>query len=310
MVGSGRGARVSARHRVLRGFFRCILLLGAPLVTSGCNDLALPRIPSLARDSAAEPPGEKTSPGKRREEKRGDSLRTGSDADRFALVRKGLRRLVVAQETFFAENGAYNGDLSLIGFTSERNTTIRLLWVTPDGWAASGVHADLPGRDCVVFVGQVHAPPTTLKYVRQGREGVPVCDDSSRPTRTVASSPPAEPKPPAETLPDTGNALEAVNPRTLMKADLRSLVRSQETHFATQGVYARRTEPLALQYLWRPGVRIKILAADRQSWAAKATHPRLPGKSCVIWFGSVSERPVTDAQRRAGRGSGVPECDE
>ena len=308
MIVSGRGS--IPRYRVLRECLWCSLLLGAPLTISGCNDLPLPRMPSLARDSAAEPPSRTASSGKRNDEKGDNSPATGSDAERFAVVRKGLRRLVAAQETFFAENGAYNGDLSLIGFTPERNTAIRLLWVTPDGWAASGTHADLPDRDCVVFVGQVHARPTTLKYLRQGREGVPICDDSSRPTRTVAASPPPKPTPPAETLPDTGNALEALNPRTLMKADLRSLIRSQETHFATQGVYARRTEPLAIQYLWRPGVQIQILSADRQSWAAKATHPRLPGKSCVIWFGSVSQRPVTDAQRRPGRGSGVPECDE
>jgi hypothetical protein len=161
----------------------------------------------------------------------------------------------------------------------------------------------------VIFVGQVHAPPTTLKYVRQGREGVPICDDSSRPSAPVAASPPPEPKP-AETASDTGSALEALNPRTLMMADLRNLVRSQETYFANQGVYARRTEPLALQYLWRPGVRVKILAADRQSWSAKATHARLPGKSCVIWFGSVAQRPVTDAERRQSQGAGVPVCDE
>jgi hypothetical protein len=224
-------------------------------------------------------------------------------------VRKGLRRLVAAQETFFAENGAYSGDLSVIGFTPEKNTAVRLLWVTQDGWAASGSHTDLADRDCVVFVGKVHAPPTTLKYVRQGREGVPVCDDSSRPSAPVAASPAPEPKP-AEALEDTGSALEAVNPRTLMKADLRNLVRSQETYLANQGIYARRTEPFGLQYLWRPGVRVKILAADRESWAAKATHRRLPGKSCVIWFGPATLLPVTDAQRHQSREAGVPVCDE
>jgi hypothetical protein len=285
----------------------CGVLLCLTLTTSGCSDFALPRLPaSTAGDSAPEP-ASAAKPA--RNHPKSDSVSGSTEAQRFAAIRKGLRRLVAAQETFFAENGAYNGELSLIGFTPEKNTTIRFLWVTRDGWAASGTHADLPEKDCVVFVGQVHAPPTTLKYVRQGREGVPICDDSFRPTAPVAASPPPEPKP-AELPADTSNALEALNPRTLMKADLRNLVRSQETYYATQGVYARRTEPLGIQYLWRPGVRIKILAADRQSWAAKATHPRLPGKSCVIWFGSVTQRPVTDDQQRQGRGSGVPECDE
>jgi len=284
----------------------CRLLLAVPLVTSGCSDWSLPRRAAVA-DTTPAPASPPKPSGNRPGKKAGEST-----TESFARVRKDLRRLVAAQETFFAENGAYSGDLSVIGFTPEINTTVRLLWVTRDGWAASGSHTDLPGRDCVVFVGQVHAPPTTLKYVRQGREGVPVCDDSSRPSRPsepIASSPAPEPKP-AKAVDDTGNALEALNPRTLMKADLRNLVRSQETYLANQGIYARRTEPLALQYLWRPGVLVKILAADRQSWAAKATHARLPGKSCVIWFGSVPQRPVTDAQRHQSREAGVPVCDE
>jgi hypothetical protein len=258
----------------------------------------------VTSDTAPAPASQPKPPRNRGGQKSGEST-----AESFAQVRKGLRRLVAAQETFLAENGAYSSDLSVIGFTPEKNTTVRFLWVTRDGWAASGSHTNLPERDCVVFVGQVHAPPTTLKYVRQGREGVPVCDDSSRPSQPVASSPPPRPKP-AEPVADTGSALEALNPRTLMKADLRNLVRSQETYLANQGVYARRTEPLALQYLWRPGVRVRILTADRQSWAAKATHARLPGKSCVIWFGSVPQRPVTDAQRHQSREAGVPVCDE
>jgi hypothetical protein len=95
-----------------------------------------------------------------------------------------------------------------------------------------------------------------------------------------------------------------------MKVDLRNLAHSQETYFKMQGSYARRTEGLALQYLWHRDVQIKILAADAQSWAAKATHARFPGKSCVIWFGTVAQRPGTDAQGRVEGRSGVPVCDD
>jgi len=59
-----------------------------------------------------------------------------------------------------------------------------------------------------------------------------------------------------------------------MKVDLRNLAHSQETYFAMQGVYARRTESMALQYLWHPQVRVKILTSDGQSWAARR---RMPG---------------------------------
>jgi hypothetical protein len=104
--------------------------------------------------------------------------------------------------------------------------------------------------------------------------------------------------------------LDALDPRVLMKVDLRNLAHSQETFFAMQGFYARRTENLALQYLWHRDVHVKILSADAGSWAAKATHARFPGKSCVIWFGTVTERPRTDAQRRGESRAGVPVCDD
>jgi hypothetical protein len=104
--------------------------------------------------------------------------------------------------------------------------------------------------------------------------------------------------------------LDELDPRVLMKVDLRNLAHSQETFFAMQGFYAKRPENLALQYLWHRDVKVKILAADGGSWAAKATHARFPGKSCVIWFGTVTERPRTDAQHKLESRPDVPVCDD
>jgi hypothetical protein len=168
------------------------------------------------------------------------------------------------------------------------------------------MHSGLTGRDCVIFVGQAKAPPTTLKHVRSGKEGFTVCDDSRAPPEPPAA-PPAKPTP---RVAEAASELDLLDPKVLMKVDLRNLAHSQETYFAMQGIYARRTEPLALQYLWHRDVRIKILAADEQSWAAKATHARFPGKSCVIWFGAVAQRPATDGQQRHETRSGVPVCDD
>jgi hypothetical protein len=111
-------------------------------------------------------------------------------------------------------------------------------------------------------------------------------------------------------LPDTGSALDAVDPSVQMRVDLRNLVRSQDTYFGLQGVYARRTEPFALQYLWHRGVTITILSANDASWSAKATSARRPGKSCVIWLGAVPHRPATEAQRRVPERPGIPVCDD
>jgi hypothetical protein len=286
------------------------LLLTSVLVLSACSDLSLSRTRAAAGDSAE--PG---NPPKPSEAVRGKPSRVSpaTATAGFAEIRRNLRRLVAAEETFFAENGTYSDDLSHIGYKPDSNTTIRFLWLSRDGWAASGTHSDLPGRDCIIFVGQARKRPTTLKYVRSGREGVPVCDESRtpppQPSAPVAVQP-TEPAKPDSAPPDTGSALDVLDPRVLMKVDLRNLAHSQETFFAMQGFYARRTETMALQYLWHKNVRVKILASDAESWAAKATHARFPGKSCVIWYGPMAQRPVTDAQQRREGRPGVPVCDD
>jgi hypothetical protein len=72
---------------------------------------------------------------------------------------------------FYTENGAYTEDFDRLGFQPEGEASFRFLWLTRDGWAASGTHPAVPGRDCVIFVGRVNAAPTRHKYVRTAREG-------------------------------------------------------------------------------------------------------------------------------------------
>ncbi len=286
-------------------------LVAASLVSVGCGDLRLPRIRTAeSADTTADPESVPARP------KRPAVGRTDPAVEnaRFSEIRRNLRRLVVAEETFFAENGTYSEDLSHIGFKPDTNTAIRFLWLSREGWAASGAHAELPGRTCVVFVGQRRRRPTTLKYGRAGRVGTPVCDErrtpAPQPPPPQVAQRPAEPGTTPHSAPvDTGNALDILDPRVLMKVDLRNLAHSQETFFAMQGFYAKRAENLALQYLWHRDVQVKILSADAGSWAAKATHARFPGKSCVIWFGTITQRPRTDAQQKVEPRPGVPACD-
>jgi len=273
------------------------------LASAACDDFALPRAARAPADSSA---GAETSvmPAKPPGSKRQTTV--ANEEARFAEIRRTLRRLVAAEETFFAENGTYSDDLALIGFRPEDNTTIRFFWLSREGWAASGMHTEMDGKDCVVFVGQASAAPTTLKYVRSGPEGALVCDDPRRPAKPVADAPPSE----APRAPETPNPLDALDPRVVMKVDLRNLAHSQQTYLAMQGVYASRPESMALQYLWHHGVRVEILGADAESWAAKATHDRFPGKSCVIWFGRISQRPRTEALKRQEGRPGEPVCDD
>jgi hypothetical protein len=230
----------------------------------------------------------------------------GAEAQQFDAIRRGLRRLVAAEQTFYAENGVYTEDLSQLGYRPEGDTEVRFLWLSRDGWAASGTHPSMSGKDCVIFVGRAYGAPTTLKYTRSAREGVPVCDAPQPAARRTATAPAEAPPRPA----DTASALEDVEPFIQMKVDMRNLVYSQDTYLGLQGVYSRRTEPFALQYLWHRGVTIKVLSANEDSWSAVATHQRKPGKSCVIWYGPVPARPATEQQKKVPARAAVPVCDE
>ena len=283
-------------------------LLTAVAVSSACIDI--PDLPIRRSAEGAASDSLQDSAGKAPRARSPTAERAGGVKEDaiFSEIRRTLRRLVVAEETFFAENGTYTDELSVIRVTPGRDISIRFLWLSREGWAASGTHAALADKDCVIYVGRPESPPTTLKYVRSGGEGVPACDDRSPPSTRVTAAPPrqAAPPPPADTV----STLDLLDPRVVMKVDLRNLAHSQETYHAMQGFYARRTPTLALQYLWHRDVRVDILEADAQSWAARARHARFPGRSCVIWFGAVSQRPMTDARRLRADRPGVPVCDD
>ncbi len=284
------------------------LALAVVLLATACDQLLPNRTapPAVAATPAAPAPDSAPTPRPRRRPAPPDT--TGvSESEAFSQIRRGLRRLVAAEQAFYAENGTYTGDLERLGYRMEGQTGVRFLWLKREAWAASGTHPAIPGRDCVIYVGPTTAAPTTLKYVRNAREGVAACDEPP-PTRRRAADP-GPPEPPRAAA-DTSSALDAVNPMIQMRVDLRNLVLSQNAYHATQGLYSRRTEPLALQYFWHRGVKVDILSANTESWAGRATHSSRPGKSCVVWSGPVPVRPTTIAQRKSPAKPGVPVCDD
>ena len=290
---------------------RSLVLLVGALISAGCDNIRLPAPPASAGGQVVLDTA--PTPTRRPRTNRAASAAVAYDpalaAEHFDRVRKELRRLVVAEETYYAENGTYTGDLSRIGITPSDETELRFLWLSRTGYAVSGTHPGVPGRDCVIYVGREHGAPTTLKDVRSGREGVPVCDALPPVRHAGPSEASASPAPPSS-VPDSSSALTAVSPTVQMKVDLRNLVRSQDTYFGLQGVYSKKTEPFALQYLWHRGVNITILSADDDSWSARAVYAGRPGKSCVIWFGQVPQRPSTDAQRKVPDQPVTPVCDD
>ncbi len=290
-----------------RRTLRLSTLTVSVLLLPACDNLLparrQPALEAATVESTSQPPGRprrRTNPGATP-----DTIAEPQAASAFDQIRKSLRVLVAAEQGFYAENGTYSGDLDRLAFRPSGESQVKFLWVTRKGWAASGTHPALPGRDCVVFVGEANAAPTTLRFTRSGREGVVVCDVSTGPRPVTGSSASAPP-----TKPDTSSALDAVNPTVQMRVDLRNLTNAQTVYFATQGIYSLRPEQLQLQFAWQRGVRVTLLSADRRSWAARARHDARPGKSCVVWYGSPPVRPATDAQRKVPDRAGIPACDD
>jgi hypothetical protein len=240
---------------------------------------------------------------------------TGPEAQAaFRDISQTLRRLVAAQQGFFAENGAYSADLGRVGFRPQGASQVEFLWVTKDGWAARATHPILAGRDCVTFTGAGGPVPATRRLGRSGREGVVVCDfvPPPQPVRRPGPLPGDTARAPAPTpaVVDTTSALDAVSPVVQMRVDLRKLAQAQTAYFGTQGVYSRRVETLPLQFGWQRGVSVRLLHADQRSWTARVTHEARPGKSCVVWYGKPPHRPATAAQQKIPQRPGLPACDD
>jgi hypothetical protein len=97
------------------------------------------------------------------------------------------------------------------------------------------------------------------------------------------------------------------DPIAAMKGDLRRLVSANEVYHAKTTKYAGDVSALPA-FKPSPGVAVTILGATAGGWSAKATASGLPGKSCVIYAGSVSPAPKTDAEGRSGP-EAVAVCD-
>ena len=98
-------------------------------------------------------------------------------------------------------------------------------------------------------------------------------------------------------------------PASVLKGALRAAITAQERYRAANGTYAGSAERLDL----RPeaGVRVDILRASAGGWQAKATYRGQPGRSCVIFVGSLEgvEAPRTDGDREMAGEEGIPLCD-
>jgi hypothetical protein len=192
-------------------------------------------------------------------------------------MRADLRRLVVAQETYWRARKTYASDVSgLPMFQETPGVVVQIIRSRSDGWAARATYGEATGaaRSCVVWVGDIPASerPTTDVERKSYPEAEASCDGDGY----------------------TSSAEWTSAGRSYMTYALARLVRSEMRFYA----YHRRfsNDPSTLDpFIWDNDVSVTITTATPTGWAARATFAGSTGKSCVVWHGTLdpSEMPVT-----------------
>jgi hypothetical protein len=219
---------------------------------------------------------------------------------RAGEVRAALERFKFAQARLYRLKRTYTGEPSSIDFRRSPGTIVRVVWANRWGWAALAADSLAPDEYCSVYVGSVPDAITPTAH-HWGKPGTIYCDGRTD-GEPIGRSALYGDETPEQTL--------VRYAMTMMPTNLMQLAVSQDAYRKVQYTYARRIEPMALQYGWQPGVRVRMLFANSEGWAAEATYDLLPGRSCVIWGGAVPQRPATKAQRRMAGQEGVPVCDD
>ena len=111
------------------------------------------------------------------------------------------------------------------------------------------------------------------------------------------------------TAQSTAPAAWQATPASVLKGALRATAAAQGRYRAANGTYASSVARLDL----RPeaGVRVDILRASASGWQGKASFRGQPGRSCVVFVGSLEgiEAPRTDGDRDMAGEEGIPLCD-
>jgi len=99
-----------------------------------------------------------------------------------------------------------------------------------------------------------------------------------------------------------------------MERDLKALALAQQGYLAAQNEFASHFERGAIKGVKlspSPGVTVTLTYVTKTTFAARATHDWLPGRSCVMKVGSVaaSRVPTTTNEKKLPTRDGVPVCD-
>jgi hypothetical protein len=116
--------------------------------------------------------------------------------------------------------------------------------------------------------------------------------------------PTPEPIPPKHTAPPRPPTVDELI--SMMRSDLRALTIAEEVAVHRTGRY--ESEMSHLPPAKSDGVRLELVDTTAEGFSAIASHPSLPGLTCVVFAGDVSSPPATQREgRRAVAGEIV--CD-
>jgi hypothetical protein len=197
----------------------------------------------------------------------------GSHQAMFSM-RADLRRLVVAQETYWRARKTYASDVSaLTSYQETPGVSIQIIRARTDGWTARATYGDVASglRSCVVWVGDIPSGerPLTEAERKSYPEAEASCDGDGFTTKGEW----------------------AAAGRSYMTYALNRLARSESRFFAFHERFTN--DPSTLDpFIWDHDVAVTITTATRTGWAARATFAASPNKSCVVWHGTVDTPDV------------------
>lgn len=76
-----------------------------------------------------------------------------------ATMQTALKNLGQAEETFFAEHGAYTAALDSLNFAPSAEMTLTVVEATITGWSATITHPQAVPRKCAFFLGTATPVP-------------------------------------------------------------------------------------------------------------------------------------------------------
>jgi hypothetical protein len=230
-----------------------------------------------------------------------DPATTAAPAVTSGRLESTLIRLRDLERRQHRLTGAYSAHPGRLGLPIDPGVQLRVVWASPWGWAALARDSANTMPACAIYVGTVPSSLALDGRVGSARAGAPVCVDSGeQPSRMLIQVQHLADDPPAADQAMMG----------LMRADLMNLATSQRQYRGVQGTYSRATRVLNIHYSWSSGVALTILSADSKGWSGEATYEQLPGKSCVIYAGKVTELPATEQLRLVPPKEGSVVCDK